>query len=125
MANGSQMTVVWHVDDLNVSHVSNFKTTKFACYLDKIYGGLALKIGNVHNYLGVELDLFIDGKVKVSIIPDLNDILRDFQEHLGTASASPADKNMLKVQPKEEARPLPEEQAVAFHHVVAHLIFMG
>ena len=37
--NDKQMTVVWHVDDLKVSHVNSFEITKFAGYLSIIYGG--------------------------------------------------------------------------------------
>ena len=37
---GSQMTVVWHVDDLKVSHKKATEITKFAMYLDNIYPGL-------------------------------------------------------------------------------------
>ena len=80
-----------------------------------------MKRGKLHNYLGVDLDLSIDGKVQVSMIHYLNNILRDFPEHLGTASASPASDHLFKVQYEEEARPLLEEQAAVFHHVVAQL----
>jgi hypothetical protein len=31
--NGSQLTVVWHVDDLLILCVEDFKLTKFFCYL--------------------------------------------------------------------------------------------
>ena len=124
MVNGSQITGVCHVEDLKVSHVSNFEITKFACYLDKIYGGLAVKVVKVHNYLGVHLDLLVYKKVQLSMIPYLNNILHDFPEHLGTMSVSPDVYHMLKVRPKEEAQTLPEEHAVAFHHVVAQLIFL-
>ena len=98
MVNGSHMTVVWHVGDLKVSHIDNFKITKFACYLDNICGGLALKRGKLHNYLVVDLDFLIDGKVKLSTIPYLNHILRDFPEHLVTASESPAANHLFKLQ---------------------------
>ena len=101
------MTVVWHVDDLKLSHFDSFETTKFAWYLDKIYGALALKIGKVHNYLGVNQYLLTDGKVQVPMIHYLNKILRDLPEYLGTLSASPAANHLLKVRPEEEALPPP------------------
>ena len=49
---GSQLTVVWHVDDLKVSHKNAFETTKLAGYLDDIYPGLRVNCRNVHDYLG-------------------------------------------------------------------------
>ena len=36
--NGHQMTVVWHVDDLKISHKNPEEITKLAKYLSKIYG---------------------------------------------------------------------------------------
>ena len=38
MINGKHMTVVWHVDDLAMSHVDSYEVTKFAGYLSSIYG---------------------------------------------------------------------------------------
>ena len=43
MVNGGQMTVLWHVDDLKMSHKSEFEITRFADYLISIYGGLAIR----------------------------------------------------------------------------------
>ena len=47
------MTVVWHVDDLKVSHVDSFEITNFSGYLSSIYGGLTVNRGRVHHYLGI------------------------------------------------------------------------
>ena len=33
--NGSQVTMVWHVDDLMVTHKSNFELTKLGLYLEE------------------------------------------------------------------------------------------
>ena len=50
--NGSQCTIVWHVDDLKVSHKDPAGVTKFILYLAKIYGPkMTVTRGNVHNYL--------------------------------------------------------------------------
>ena len=38
MSNGKQMTVMWHVDDLKVSHEDPAEITKFTNYLAVIYG---------------------------------------------------------------------------------------
>ena len=51
--NGSQMTVVWHVDDLKVSHKKAIEITKLAMYLDDIYPGLKVHRGKIHDYLGM------------------------------------------------------------------------
>ena len=79
----------------------------------------------MHNYLGVDLDFLIDGKVQLFIIHFLNDIISDFPECLGTKSASPDADHMLKLQYEEEAQPLTDKQAVEFHHVVVHMLFLS
>ena len=38
MINGKQMTVIWHVDDLKVSHVDPKQNTRFANRMKSIYG---------------------------------------------------------------------------------------
>ena len=38
MINDKHIMVLWHVDDLKVSHVNRFEITKFAGYLSSIYG---------------------------------------------------------------------------------------
>ena len=53
---GSQMTIVWHVDDLKVSHSNAFEITKLAGYLDNTYPCLKVNFGKVHDYLGMNLD---------------------------------------------------------------------
>ena len=38
MIDGEQMTIIWHVDDLKVSHKNPWKVTKIATLLSSIYG---------------------------------------------------------------------------------------
>ena len=48
--NGHQMTVMWHVDDLKVSHKDPFEITFFAQYLSTKYGEqMTVKFGQVHD----------------------------------------------------------------------------
>ena len=67
--NGSQMTVCWHVDDLNVSHNYPFEVTKFSTYLVGIYGEkITVTQGLVNEYLGMDLDFSEQGNAKISMI---------------------------------------------------------
>ena len=84
-----------------------------------------MKRVKLHIYLGVDLYFLIDGKVQVSIILYLNNIFSELPEHLGTASASPADNHLFKIFSEEEAQPLPEEKVISFNHVVAYLLLMS
>ena len=53
---GEQMIVVFHVDDMKVSHKSDKAITKVIEYLNGIYPGLKELRGNVHDYLGMRLE---------------------------------------------------------------------
>ena len=126
MINGSQMTVTWHVDDLKVSHAESFQITKFATYLSTIYGKkLTVHRGKIHDYLGMDLDFTNKGVVKVAMIKYLKKIISDFPELINTKAATPAADHLFNVRDDEEAKYLPEEQAIAFHHTVAQLLFLS
>ena len=57
--NGKKMTVVWHVDNLNISHKNGDTVDALIIKLSKKYGtGAELTIyrGKVYEYLGIKLD---------------------------------------------------------------------
>ena len=66
IVDGAQLTVVWHVDDLKVSHVDAGVVTRISVWLQKTSGRLfddgsgamKLKRGKIHEYLGMQLDFF-------------------------------------------------------------------
>ena len=58
------MTIVWHVDDLKVSHKNPWEVTKIAIWLSSIYGEIKVQQGKVLNYLGMTLDYSEPGEVK-------------------------------------------------------------
>ena len=62
MVNYKQMTVIWHVDDLKVSHVDPKENTTFANWMKGIYGEkLTIHRGKIHDYLGMDMDWTKDG----------------------------------------------------------------
>ena len=99
MIRGKQMTVMWHVDDLKVSHEDPAEITKFSNYLAMIYGkALTVHRGKIHDYLGMDLDYTTKGKVGVSMIKYVNKILEGFSEELGSPAATPAAEHLFQVQ---------------------------
>ena len=107
---GSQLTVVWYVGDLKVSHKHAFEITKLAGYLDDTYPGLKVNCGKVHDYLGgMNLDFSEDESVKVSMVPYLNEILRNSPGFLGDIATAPAADHLFKVHRDDKARLLPEK----------------
>ena len=130
MVDGSQMTIVWHVDDLKVSHRSAAAINKLVRYLKDKYGeNLTVHTGDVHDYLGVDHDYSETGVVKLSMMKHLEKIFQDFPEEVGKASLTPASENLFRIRDPEENDKLKKwlspERARDFHHLVAQLLFVS
>jgi hypothetical protein len=128
MVNGKQMTVCWHVDDLKVSHVNPGEITIFGEWLNASYGvTVATHRRKVHDYLGMIFDYSKKGKVKVMInmIEYIKNIIADFPETITAIRTSSAADHLFTMRDKSLAKPLPEEQARAFHHMMAQLLFLS
>jgi hypothetical protein len=132
MGNGKQMTVCWHVDDLKVSHVDDIELTKFVHRIAKIYGDqITVKRGCVHDYLGMDLDYSLDGKVRVSMIRYVDKVLKDFPEQIKKTSSTLAADHLFNIRDPEETEKQGkwlgegEEHAQHFHHAVAQLLFLS
>jgi hypothetical protein len=70
MVNGKQCTVLWHVDDLKISHVDTAVVESLLDLLNGVYGKLSPLVttrGKIHDYLGMTLDHTEDGKVKIEM----------------------------------------------------------
>jgi hypothetical protein len=129
---GKQLTVVFHVDDLKVSHVRALVVTKMADWLKSTYerlfedGSGEMKIcrGKIHEYLGMTLDFTVPGEVKITMIPYVKEIVNQFTEYDNSEStaATPAAEHLFKV--NDETTPLSERQATVFHNFVAKCLFL-
>jgi len=120
------MTVCWHVDDLKVSQMEPAEVTKFGDWLNKTNGvSVATHRGKIHDYLGMIFDFSEKGKVMVNMIEYIKTIINDFPEEITVTRASLAADHLFTVRDETEAIPLPEEQAHAFHHTTAQLLFLN
>ena len=96
------MTVVWHVDDMKISHRLPDAVTSFLDWIEKRYGTIGkVKItrGKVHTYLGMNLDYSQDGKVVINMRDYVKkDMLQEFpSDQLTEKASSPANENLFKV----------------------------
>ena len=122
MVNGNQLTVSWHVDDLTISCVDEAPIHYVIQQLKNIYGqNLKESIGLVHDYLGMRFDYSTPGQVEISMDKYIANIIDTFPEPITGVSATPATDKLFLV--RDDDRPLPEEQAIMFHHVTAQLLF--
>ncbi len=66
-----------------------------------------------------------DGTMDVSMIKYLDNVIRDFPEVINGRATTLAADHLFEIRDKTKARALEEERALAFHHMVAQLLFMS
>jgi hypothetical protein len=122
--NGKKFTITWHVDDLKLSHVDIEAVDEMISWLKSIYGeDMRVSHGKTHDYLGMDLDYLIPGKVQVTMVDYLKRVITEFPEVITGGAASPAAEKRFTFRPEEECKPLEEKRVIAFHHCVAQLLF--
>ena len=100
--------------------------TKFATLLGSIYGQkLTVKRRQIHDYLGMDLDWSVWGKVTISMIKYIYKILEEFVVMVKRIATTPARDNLFQVRAEELAEHLPEELAAVFHNVVTQRLFLS
>ena len=95
MIAGSQCAVVWHVDDLKVSHANPKVVDSFIRWIERNHGDPKLgkvkaKRGKVHDYLGMTLDFSEKWKVKIDQTKSIKQMIKEFPEPIRTTADTPA-----------------------------------
>ena len=62
MVNGKKYTVVWHVDDLKLSHMDEREVTKVISGLEGVYRKMRVKRVKKHDYICMDLGFRTKGK---------------------------------------------------------------
>ena len=122
---GKQCTILWHVDDIKVSHVDSQVVSEVLGELEKEYGKeapLTVSRGKKHNYLGMVLDFSTRGAVQITIYDYIKNMLAELPAVMDGESRTPAALHLFEV--NEEAVKLSEKDAQFFHHYVAKLLFL-
>ena len=123
---GKQCTILWHVDDLKISHVDEKVLEKIARKLDKKYGTkdapLTVNRGSVHEYLGMTIDYTTKGAVQFRMTDFIDGLLEEAAEDMRGTANSPAYHHLFKVNPN--AKRLDEKKADYFHHMTAKLLYL-
>ena len=91
--NGTQCTVLWHVDDIKISHKDPAIVTEIIDMLKAEYGkyaDLTVVRGKVHDYLGMTLDFRENGKVKISMFKYIEELLLGLNEKMKGIAVTPA-----------------------------------
>ena len=121
---GHQCTVLWHVDDLKVSHKHKHVVQRVLKYLEDAYGNLSVVEGKQHTYLGMNIDFMDDGSVEIDMKHYLEEAIRDFGETFDEREvSSPASPFLFEVDPG--CVPLSEDKRRVLHSIVAKLLYVA
>jgi hypothetical protein len=128
MVGGKQCKIMWHVDDLKISHVwlQVVKDIIEKLTVKKVFGSEVLLmewIGKVHNYLGMRIDYSLPRKVSISQTDYLQESLRELPKDMGRIATSPAAAHLFEIRSTPEL--LQAEAADMFHCDAAKLLFMS
>ena len=123
--NGQQCTLVWHVDDMKISHVDTKIVDDVIKRLEREFGKeapLTIHRGKIHHYLGMTLDFSLPGKVQISMEEYIRNMLSELPEDMEGTATTPAAEHLFKI--NEAPMYLSDAEAMFFHHNVAKLLFL-
>ncbi|MCE2996668.1 MAG: hypothetical protein LW863_13795 [Flammeovirgaceae bacterium] len=122
---GKQCTILWHVDDLKISHVSAAVIEDILAKMSERFGKedpLTINRGTIHDYLGMTLDYSTAGKVKISMVDYIERMLGDLPEGMDGTATTPAANHLFDV--NNAATKLDHDTSDFFHTNVAKLLFL-
>jgi hypothetical protein len=123
--NGKQCTILWHVDDLKLSHVDPDVNTDVIKMIDHEFGKeapITVTRGRIHDYLGMTLDYSERGKVKIKMIDYVEKMLTDLPDEMMGEAPTPAANHLFTVHVNQTR--VSEEKAQFFHTYVAKALFL-
>ena len=123
---GTQATIVWHLDDLKISHVNKEVVDDILNDLNDAFGkqtGLSTTTGKVHDYLGMTIDYSRENMVMITMFDYLQDILANIPDTLKTNKGCPTPAAAHLFQVNDKAEKLNKQDADIFHRTVARLLF--
>jgi hypothetical protein len=122
---GSQCIIVWHVDDLKIAHQDPDVISHIISLLKAEFGKeapLSVTRGKVHNYLGMRMDYTMRGKVNITMVPYIEDMIDKMPEDMRGMSSTPGRNHLFTV--NQDATKLSDEDSIMFHHITAKLLFL-
>ena len=124
---GMQCTILWHVDDIKMSHVSQGVLESVMKRIEACFGReapLTVTRGPVHEYLGMTIDFSRPDTVQFHMKAFIEDLIAETpSELLKGMAASPAGQHLFNV--NENCPKLSKEQAELFHHLTTKLLYLS
>jgi hypothetical protein len=125
--NGKQCTVVWHVDDLKISHVDKSVVDEVIVMLEDTFGReapLSKSRGKIHDYLGMILDYSNDGELVINMIPYVKMVLESIPEEMKGRATTPSAKYLYQVNNVNPTY-LEQDKSELFHSLTMELYYLA
>jgi hypothetical protein len=121
-AEGKQLTLAIHVDDVLITAASELDIDALLAQLNALYPDLTVHRGRDLDYLGMHFCFEGGGKVRVTM-PAYIDAVLDFASEFTGVAASPAQNDLFDVVSSSPA--LDEADKVRFHSLAAKLLYLA
>jgi hypothetical protein len=121
-ADGSQTTLLLHVDDVLVTAKSEQRIDTFLAELEARYANLEKHRGRELDYLGMTMSWRDAGKVKITMQGYINETL-EFAAHVAGTAKTPALDTLFAIDKSLPA--LPKVESELFHSLTAKLLYLG
>ena len=119
-SDGSQSTILFHVDDLMITAKSDTIIDNIIEDIKRYFNNITINRGSIINYLGMVFDYGIDGEVSISMETYLEELLR-YSGIEGTSS-SPANNNLFKI---SESKLLDNKDKESYHSLLAKVAYLS
>jgi hypothetical protein len=120
--NGHQCTIVWHVDDVKVSHKDKNVVSEIIKEIEKHFGKVVTVRGKTHCYLGMNITLRNNKKVEIKMMKQIEEAINAYGEKIQGEVSSPAARHLMMV--NDDAVKLDLKQKEIFHSVTAKLLYL-
>jgi hypothetical protein len=122
MVNGKQCTIAWYVDDNKVSHMDPSVVTKVIEKVEEHFGKMTVTRGKKHCFLGMNIILRDDKKIKIEMKDQVMDAIESFGEDIDGIVTSPSARHLMTVD--DQATKLNDSRKEIFHSVTAKLLYL-
>jgi hypothetical protein len=123
MADGTQCTICWYVDDLKISHVSKDVVEHIVSKIEERYGKMTVTRGNKHTYIGMDIEFMGNGEVQILMKDYIQEAIDMFPEDCTGVVSTPAANHLFKVNPTGTR--LSEDRRKLLHSITAKLLFVS
>jgi hypothetical protein len=127
MVNGKQFTIVFHIDDLLLSHLNPNIVTLYIKKLHKEYGtleNLTVTRGKVHEYLGMTIDFRVKSEVRFSQYNFLKKLLNSLPISISTGKKNTAAPEYL-FKTTDESGAIDSVRKELFHTITAKTLWLS